>query len=420
MDLAVVFVIVALVIGLSLGWMFGQRSGAGSARAAVAELAAAQAQVLAVETRSSGLATRVSDLEQQVAAARGAAEASRERAETLQAQLTAQTRLDDLLKPIKDAVGTLQTQTSASEVKRAEADSAIKEQIEALRLHNESLLRETTRLAGALAKTGTRGQWGEAQLEKLLESAGLLKGVNYKTQDSRTTIGEAGQRPDVAVSLPGGGELFIDAKVPFERYLEAMALEDGAERRARFEQHAKDVLSHARALNKREYQKGANSPNFVVMFLPLESLLSTALEHDALLLENAFRENVVLATPTSMLALLRTIAYGWSQETAARNVREITELGQELHDRLQKLVRYIGTVGNRIEQTAAAYNEMVGSLQTRVLVTARKIGEKSGRSEHDLEELEGVSTARVQLRSLPPVPREAIESAGADELPLDS
>ena len=310
----------------------------------------------------------------------------------------------------------LQNQSAQAEVKRVESDTLIKEQMEALRTHNESLLRETTRLAGALAKSSTRGQWGEAQLEKLLENAGLMKGVHYKTQETRTSLEDPTQRPDVVVVLPGGGEVLVDSKFPLDRFIEATSTADPVMANSLLAQHVKDVLAHIKALSKRNYAQSQASPNFVVMFMPLESLLSSALEQEPTLLEQAFRDNVVLATPTSMLALLRTIAYGWSQDQAAKNVREITELGAKLHERLQRLVKSLNTVGTRIEQTASAYNDLVGSFQSRVMVTARQIGEKSGRTEPELEALDGAQRVSAEIRSLPP----ARQHTDTDELPLDS
>jgi DNA recombination protein RmuC len=405
--ISVLMAVVALVLGLVLGWWLGQRDGSAASRAAAAQIEAAVAREAA--------------LARDVAAAQGEAKSSRERADNLQAQLTGQIRLDDLLKPLKDAVGNLSNQSAQAEVKRAESETAIKEQMQALRTHNESLLHETKRLAGALAKSGTRGQWGEAQLEMLLESAGLTKGREFRTQETRTSIDDPTLRPDAVVVLPGGGEVLIDAKFPFDRFIEACAAEDPAEQDRLFTAHTKDLLGHVKALAKRGYAQSPASPNFVVMFLPLESLLSSALEQEPTLLEQAFRENVVLATPTTMLALLRTIAYGWTQDMAAKNVREITDLGAELHERLLKLTEYISKLGQRIELTASAYNDMVGSLQSRVLVTARKIGEKSGRSERDLEAIESVSPVRATLKALPGVPEQtrdesipAAEESGAD------
>ena len=399
--------VIGILVAIGVGWIAGSRAASQSGKA----------ELEAAITKAALLETRISDLQGQVAAAQGAAQDSRERAETLQSQLQAQTRLDDLLKPIKDSVTLLQSQSVQAEVKRVESDTLIKEQMQALRTHNESLLRETTRLAGALAKSATRGQWGEAQLERLLESAGLTKGVHYKTQDTRSSIEDPSQRPDVVVVLPGGGEVLVDSKFPLDRFIEATSASDIAQQNALLAQHAKDVLGHVKALSKKGYSQSQASPNFVVMFLPIESLLSSALEQEPTLLEQAFRDNVVLATPTSMLALLRTIAYGWSQDSAAKNVREITELGARLHERLQALVKSLNTVGNRIEQTASAYNQLVGSFQSRVMVTARQIGEKSGRTEAELEALDGATRVVADIRSLPPAPRDAGDT---DELPLDS
>lgn len=392
MDATVLVILVAALLGVVVGWVLGAR-GAAAARGT-----AEQAQ-RALESSSAATDARIRALEEQTTLARGAEEAARKRAEDLQEQLAARTRVVDLLAPVKDAVDKLQNDTRAAETARKASEAALQEQLRAMKENNDSLLSETTRLAGVLAKTGARGKWGEAQLERLLEASGLRKGLDYEAQVRRLAVGEADQQPDVTVRLPGGGEIFVDSKFPLDDFMRAVETTDDTQRDAHLAAHLKAMHGHIKALSKRGYSAAGTSPDFVVLFLPFESLLSTALERDPVLLEQAFRENVVLATPTTMLALLRTIAYGWTQESAARNVREIADLTATLFQRMSTLATAMDTVGKRIDQTAEAYNKMVGSWQSRTLPITRKIAAHAGR-EKEAEALESVHPVHPEVRAL--------------------
>lgn len=392
MDATVLVILVAALLGVVVGWVLGAR-GAAAARGT-----AEQAQ-RALESSSAATDARIRALEEQTTLARGAEEAARKRAEDLQEQLAARTRVVDLLAPVKDAVDKLQNDTRAAETARKASEAALQEQLRAMKENNDSLLSETTRLAGVLAKTGARGKWGEAQLERLLEASGLRKGLDYEAQARRLAVGEADQQPDVTVRLPGGGEIFVDSKFPLDDFMRAVETTDDTQRDAHLAAHLKAMHGHIKALGKRGYSAAGTSPDFVVLFLPFESLLSTALERDPVLLEQAFRENVVLATPTTMLALLRTIAYGWTQESAARNVREIADLTATLFQRMSTLATAMDTVGKRIDQTAEAYNKMVGSWQSRTLPITRKIAAHAGR-EKEAEALESVHPVHPDVRAL--------------------
>ncbi len=304
--------------------------------------------------------------------------------EVLRKQAQDQAHLKDVLQPIQEQLTQLRTDATNADIKRAAADAAITQQIQTLATGNEGLRAETARLAGALAKGQSRGQWGEMQLEKLLESAGLLEEIHFRRQSTAAT--ETGRRrPDIVVLLPGGGEVLVDAKFPFDKYAESLAAEDPGERERLMKEHVAAVLTHCRDLASRDYYAGRVTPQFIVLFLPYESLLSDALTSEPLLLEKAFSHNIVLATPTTMLALLRTIGHGWSQQTLAENARRIQELGKEMLERLAKLAEHIANVGKGLQQSTKAYNDFIGSLDDRVLVTARKMQELGVRADRSLE-----------------------------------
>ena len=307
----------------------------------------------------------------------------RERAKLLTEQLTAlrneeseKVRLDEGLKAVTTSMKTLAEQAQAAEIKRAEAESAMKAQIEHMKLGNETLLRETTKLAGALSNSQTRGKYGEAQLEMILENSGLKENVHYFKQDYkvRDSVGSKEiSKPDIRIAIPGGSEIYIDSKFPFDRFLEAVVEKDPAIRADLMGQHAKDLLGHVTALAKRGYQEGQNSPDYVVLFAPFESILSEALEVDPLLLHKAFEKGVTIATPTTMMALLRTVAYVFSQSDMAHNASAIKELAGELIKRIGKVHGKIATLGDRIKSTERAFNELIASSEENMLRPAKKM-----------------------------------------------
>ena len=256
--------LLALIVGLAIGFLLGKRSGTPVA-APVDETAALE-------------------------------KAAAEKA-----------RLDENLKAVTTSLATLTEKTQAAEVARAQAEATLRAQIENMKVGNETLLRETTKLAGALSNSQSRGKYGEAQLEMLLESSGLIEGVHFFKQDYRSTDARI-SKPDIKIAIPGGSEIFVDSKFPFERFLEAIAEKDPELRRELMQAHAKDLLGHVNALAARGYQSSSASPDYVVLFAPFESILAEALDVDGNLLNKAFAQGVTIATPTTMMALLRTVA----------------------------------------------------------------------------------------------------------------
>jgi DNA recombination protein RmuC len=315
------------------------------------------------------------------------------------------------IKSVESKMSELARASHEAELKRVESESSIKTQIEGMRLGAESLLRETTKLAGALSNPQSRGKYGETQLEMLLESSGLQEGIHFFRQEQQ--VGDAGLgKPDIRIAIPGGSEIYIDSKFPFDRFLDAMGEEDPLTRQESMKAHAKDLLGHVNALAKRDYQGGGNSPDFVVLFAPFESILAEALAVDPQLHQKAFEKSVAIATPNTMLALLRTVAYVFNRSKVAQSASEIQGLAQELLKRIVKVHGRISTLGDRIKSTEKAFNELVASAEENMLRPARKISAIGGLTSE-------------KLRSLPEIDAEVREikvreiEAGADLLALE-
>jgi DNA recombination protein RmuC len=273
---------------------------------------------------------------------------------------------------VKDSVSKLTTQSNEANRIRTEAEAKLNTTILEMRRASESIFDETKKIAGALSNSQTRGKFGEAQLELLLQGAGLREGHEYTAQRS-TTDSDSSGIPDVTVNMPGGSQLFIDSKFPFERFLEAFGTDDQTERDQYLQQHTKDLLKHVEALAKRGYHKSEGSPDFVVLFVPFETLLSEALRLDPMLLEKAFKVGVTIATPTSMMALLRTIGYIFTRNKLAENADEIQKVASTFLKKITLLHTKIVAVGKAISQTSKAYEDLVPTAEKTVLAPARRI-----------------------------------------------
>ena len=306
------------------------------------------------------------------------------------------TTLNEQLRAVTTGMTQLSTQAQEAELKRTRAESEMRTQIENMKLGNETLIRETTKLAGALSNSQTRGKYGEAQLETLLENAGLVENVHFFKQDYRAT-GTYISKPDIKIAVPGGSEIFIDSKFPFDRFLEAVVEKDPTERTRLMQLHAKDLLGHVNALAKRGYQETGNSPDYVVLFAPFESILSEALDVEPQLLHKSFEKNVTIATPTTMMALLRTVAYVFSRSELARNAQEIQDLAGELLKRIGKVHGKIETLGDRIKSTERAFNDLIKSAEENVIKPARKMVKLGAPSSSKLKALEDVDDEVRQI-----------------------
>ena len=253
--------------------------------------------------------------------------------------------------------------------------SQLKQQVEDVRHSTDTLRRETAALSTALRKPQVRGRWGELHLRRVVELAGLVDRCDFTEQLSARTD-EGLVRPDLVVNLAGGKHVVVDAKVPLDAFLDATGADDDIARDAHLQRHARQLRQHVDLLAGKAYWRALPStPEFVVLFVPGESFLSAALEAEPTLLEHAAERLVVLATPTTLIALLRTVAYAWTQQTLADNAREIHELGRDLHERLSTMGGHLDRVGRSLTASVSAYNRAVGSLENRVLVSARRFSD---------------------------------------------
>lgn len=271
-------------------------------------------------------------------------------------------------------------------------ESQLKEQVEDVRRSTESLRRETGVLSTALRKPQVRGQWGELHLRRAVELAGMVSRCDFSEQVSIAAEGGT-VRPDLVVNLAGGKHVIVDAKVPLDAFLDATGADSDAERSEALTRHARQLRQHVDALSAKAYWRALpTTPEFVVLFVPGESFLCAALEAEPALLEYAASRSVVLATPTTLIALLRTVSFAWTQEVLAENARDIHELGRELYTRLSNMGGHLDKLGRSLTNAVTSYNRAIGSLETRVLVSARKFTEL-GLSEEPLPSLAPVTEA---------------------------
>ena len=312
-----------------------------------------------------------------------------------------QEEIGRLLAPIAEQLGKYDEGMQRLEVERQRAYTALTEQMRHLASSHDQLQRETRNLVTALRSPQTRGRWGELQLRRVVEMAGMLERCDFSEQV--TSDGDTGRmRPDMVVHLPGGKNVAVDAKVPMQAFLDANEAEDETGRRAHLANHGRQMKAHVDALAKKEYWKRVDpSPEFVVAFIPGDPLLTAALEHEPGLMEYAVANHVLLATPTSLIALLRAVAYGWQQEALTENARQVQVLGAQLYDRISVLGEHMGQVGRSLTGAVTAYNRAVGSLEGRVLVTARRFVEMGvvGAGERELAQPVPVDTATRPLQA---------------------
>ncbi|MCL2780047.1 MAG: DNA recombination protein RmuC [Actinomycetia bacterium] len=385
--------LLALLLGLALGWLLAARRGDIAGRALAAE---------AAQSRATLAAQRASASERELARARQdeglreafgalAGDALRANSEAFlglaESRLAAvrvgadsalaqrQQAIEGLVGPLRESLDRVQSQLVAVERERTGSYSALLAQIATMRQTSEQLRAETAQLVTALRAPQVRGRWGELQLERTVEAAGLAEHIDYLTQ--ATAAGEDGAlRPDLVVRLVGGKSVVVDAKVPFSGYLEAMEARDEASRANRLKAHARQLREHIDSLAAKAYwERFAPSPEFVVCFIPADAFLDAALREDPALLEHAFVRDVVLATPSTLIALLRTVAYTWRQDALAANAAQVQQLGRELYQRLATMGGHIDKLGRALGTAVGSYNQAVSSLESRVLVSARRLAD---------------------------------------------
>ena len=358
------FTLNALLLGFLVGALLGYQLAKRRNPAADPQLATKLAALQATET----------ELRNQLAKSDEAAKAQK-----LEAEKENRVLLE--LAPVKTQLEQMQTVVQRLEKERLEQFSSISEQLKASIETDENLRKQTQALSQALSSNSLRGVWGEAQLRKLVELAGLIKHADFSEQATIASADKSG-RADMVINLPGGKSLAIDSKVPFDKYQEASAINElvtgeELERRKRLlAEHVKAVKGHIDELASRAYWEGLEtSPDFVICFVPSESLLSAALDQDAALMEYAFKKNVALASPVSLFSVLKTINYIWRQNADETQVRSMIKLGRELYERVGKVAALAVDLGNKLGSTVKSYNSFVASLETRMLVTARKLND---------------------------------------------
>jgi DNA recombination protein RmuC len=329
----------------------------------------------------SSLAIQLASAEATVAGLNAALLRAEEDRKQREAREREESRLIAELAPVKDRLEQMQISVKALEKERTEQFGTIQEQLKNAIASDDQLRKTTHALSQALSSNSIRGVWGETQLRKLVELAGLIKHADFSEQATFSTDGGSG-RADLIINLPGGKSLAIDSKVPFNSYQEASAISelaegDDARRRAELiAAHVKAMKGHIDALSGKEYWTGLNaSPDFVIAFVPSESLLSAALDADPALLEYAFKKNVALASPVSLFSVLKTINYIWRQNADESSVRTMIKLGKELYERIGKIAEHADKLGRSITSTVKDYNVFLSSLESRVLVTARKLND---------------------------------------------
>ncbi len=307
--------------------------------------------------------------------------------------------VENLVKPIREALQKSQQQISELEKARSEAYGSISAQLETMQLGQKSLTQETQNLVNALRRPQVRGRWGEITLRRLVELAGMVEHCDFQEQVHSTSDDKI-FRPDMIVRMPDKRELVVDVKTPLDAYLEAVEAKDDAQRKAGLERHARNLREHIRQLSSKSYwAQFSTSPEFVILFIPGDQFLSAALNEDPDLIENALSKQIILATPTSFVALLKAVAYGWRQYAVADNAKEIQRLAEDLYSRLATFSGHMNKVGKQLASSVENFNKAVGSLERNVLPGARKFIDLGIHAKKDIEPIDALEALPRTMNS---------------------
>jgi DNA recombination protein RmuC len=418
----VVLLVVGLLAGLAIGWLFARSRAAAALARLSAELDAMRAADRDSEQRlREAFGSLAGDaLRRNNEAFVALAEARLGTARTAAAGDLAQRQqaIEGMVAPLRESLDQVQQQLRTVERERAGSYSALLEQIGTMRQTSEQLRTETAQLVTALRAPQVRGRWGELQLERAVEAAGLTEHVDYVTQATATTD-DGRVRPDLVVRLVGGKNVVVDSKVAFSGYLEAMEARDEPTRAARLKAHARHLRDHVEALGAKAYwERFTPAPEFVVCFVPADAFLDAALREEPSLQEYAFSRNVVLATPSTLIALLRTVAYTWRQEALATNAAQVHQLGRELYQRLSTLGGHVDKLGRSLSSAVGSYNQTVSSLESRVLVTARRMTDLKVIDPNDTLETPKQVTDTARSTQAPELTEQRVVSLAKQRVPL--
>jgi DNA recombination protein RmuC len=334
-----------------------------------------------------------------------------------------QRAIDQLVTPLKESLEKVDGKIGEMEKARAGAYSELREQVKALATSQLQLQAETGNLVKALRVPHVRGRWGEIQLRRVVELAGMLEYCDFVEQETISTE-DGRMRPDLIVRLPGNRTIVVDAKVPFDAFYESISTTDDEIRDTKLKEHARLVRTHIAALSKKSYWETVQpTPEFVLLFLPGETFYSAALESDPKLIEDGVGQGVIIATPSTLIALLKAVSYGWRQEQMAANAQEVSRLGKDLYDRLRTFTNHFADIGRGLDRALDSYNKGVGSLEARVLVTARRFKERGAIAGEDIEILEPIDKSARPLALdegglFPDLVAAETEAAEEDSMPL--
>jgi DNA recombination protein RmuC len=323
-----------------------------------------------------------------------------------------------LVGPLTENLEKIRVQVEETEKQRLTGTLDLKHQVVEMRAEAERLRKETSQLKNALGKSQVRGAWGELQLKRLVEASGMLDRVDFEEQ---VRVSDGALRPDLVVRLAGGKSIVVDAKVSLAAFLEAQETEDDAVRADRLAAHSRHMRQHVDDLHRKEYwEQFSPAPEFVVMFVPAESFLSAAMDQDAALLQYALERNVVLASPMTLLALLRTVAYAWRQEALADNAQQVLDLGRQFHSRLVAMTKHVTKMGRSLTSATESYNGFIGSLERNVLTSARRFAELEViDASQVIGELEGIDDAVRPITKAELLPAEAGDVVAIDDKPAE-